>query len=128
MQVDSYAVVAVFTLVGVLMVFTPLCVGQLLRPHNPYREKNMPYECGKDPIGDARGLFDIRLYVLMLAFLIFDVEFVTMVPPILVFREIGWIAFYEILAFVAVLALGLAYLWRHGHLEWVKTISSTKES
>lgn len=119
---EQYAVVAVFSLIGVLMVAVPLVLGKLLRPENPYREKNMPYECGKDPIGEAQSMFDIRIYVLMLAFLIFDVEFVTIVPPLLVMGQIGLVALLEIFAFVGILLLGLAYLWKHGHLEWVKTI------
>lgn len=120
---EQYAVVAVFTLIGIGMVLAPLLIGKLLRPDHPYREKNMPYECGKDPFGEAQSMFDIRIYVLLLAFLIFDVEFVTIVPPLLVLSEVGLTAVLEIFAFVGILILGLIYLWRHGHLEWVKNVS-----
>ena len=121
-MLEQYAVVAVFMLIGTLMVLAPMVIGKLFRPDHPYREKNMPYECGKDPIGEAQSMFDIRIYVLMLAFLIFDVEFVTIVPPLLVLGQVGIRALIEIFMFVGVLLLGLVYLWRHGHLEWVKTI------
>ncbi len=118
----EYAVVVVFMVVGIGMVLAPLVIGKLLRPHNPYPQKNMPYECGKDPFGEAHSMFDIRLYTLMLVYLIFDVEFVTIVPPMLVMANLGVPALLEIFAFIGVLALGLAYLWKHGHLEWVKTV------
>ncbi len=121
-MLNEYAVVAAFTVVGILMVLTPLALGKLLRPENPYREKNMPYECGKDPFGEAQKMFDIRIYVLLLAFLIFDVEFVTIVPPLVVMGQIGLLALVEVFLFVGILALGLVYLWRHGHLDWVKSI------
>ena len=121
-MIEQYGVVVVFTIIGIGMVLAPMTIGKLLRPDHPYREKNMPYECGKDPIGEAQGMFDIRIYVLMLAFLIFDVEFVTIVPPLLVLGQVGLMAVIEIFAFIGVLALGLIYLWRHGHLEWVKSI------
>ncbi|MBI4178396.1 NADH-quinone oxidoreductase subunit A [bacterium] len=118
---EQYLVVAVFAVIGVGMVLAPMVLGKLLRPENPYREKNMPYECGKDPFGPAQSMFDMRVYVLMLAFLIFDVEFVTIVPPLLVMKQVGLQGLIEIFAFVGVLLLGLVYLWRHGHLEWVKS-------
>ena len=119
---EQYAIVAVFILIGTLVVLVPLVLGRLVRPHPPYAQKNMPYEGGKDPMGEAHSMFDIRLYVLMLAFLIFDVEFVTIVPPMLVLGKLGLVALLEVFAFVGVLLLGLVYLWRHGHLEWVKNI------
>ena len=68
----DYHVVLVFLITGAGMVFAPLLLGVLFRPKNSYREKNMPYECGEDPVGDARIRFDMRFYTAALIFIVFD--------------------------------------------------------
>jgi NADH-quinone oxidoreductase subunit A len=78
------------------------------------------YECGEDPVGDTRIRFNIRFYVIALIFLIFDVEVVFLFPWALVYKELGWLAFVEMLVFLAILFVGYAYLWRKGDLDWDK--------
>src|SRR4030095_12152589 len=53
----SYHAVLVFLITGIVMVCTPLVLGALFRPKNPYPEKSMPYECAEDPVGDAQVRF-----------------------------------------------------------------------
>ena len=78
------------------------------------------YECGEDPVGDTRIRFNIRFYVVALIFLIFDVEVVFLFPWALVYKELGWFAFVEMLVFLAILFVGYAYVWRKGDLDWDK--------
>jgi len=112
--------VFIFILLGVVFVAGGLLFSRLLRPHRPYPSKLTTYECGEEPIGDTRIRFNIRFYVVTLIFLIFDVEVVFLFPWALVFRELGWFAFIEMMVFLAILLVGLAYVWRKGDLDWDK--------
>ena len=71
--------------------------------------------------GSSRVQFNIRFYVFALAFIIFDVEAVFLFPWAVVYQDLGLFAFVEGLIFIGILALGLAYLWAKGDLEWVRT-------
>jgi NADH-quinone oxidoreductase subunit A len=81
----------------------------------------MSYECGEIPEGSAWIRFNIRFYVLALIFIIFDVEIVFLLPWAVVFTKLGAFAFIEGIVFIGILAVGLAYVWKKGDLEWVKT-------
>ena len=51
-----------------------------MNPHKTTRVKQMPYESGMDPIGDARQRFDVRFYLVAIVFLLFDVELLFLYP------------------------------------------------
>ena len=108
-------IIAPFVFVGVT-----LFVAGLVRPSKQSAEKVSAYECGENPVGSSWVQFNIRFYVFALAFLIFDVEAVFLFPWAVVFNELGLFAFVEGLIFIAILVLGLAYLWAKGDLEWVR--------
>jgi NADH-quinone oxidoreductase subunit A len=120
-----FANVVVFSLLAILFVFGSLLAGHLLRPRNPTAEKEMIYECGEKPIGQTWYNFNPRFYLISLVFVIFEVEIAFMYPVASVYRYFiergqGMLAFVEIFVFVAILAVGLAYVWAMGDLEWVK--------
>merc|ERR1711964_504791 len=83
------------------------------------KEKSMAYECGEEPVGDTRIKFNTRFYLIALIFLIFDVEIVFLFPWAVVYRKIGMLAFVEMLIFIVILLVGLAYVWAKGDLEWI---------
>ena len=121
----QFANVLLFTATSVLFVFGSLLAGHFLRPHAPTREKSMIYECGEKPIGQAWFNFNPRFYLVALVFVIFEVEIAFMFPVASVYKSFidkgqGLLAFVEIFIFVAILAVGLAYVWAMGDLEWVK--------
>jgi NADH-quinone oxidoreductase subunit A len=91
-----------------------------LRPSRFSEEKLTTYECGEDPVGNAWIQFNIRFYVFALIFVVFDVEAVFLLPWATVFRELGWLAYLEGLAFILILVVALAYVWRKGDLAWVR--------
>lgn len=94
----------------------------LFRPHNPYREKLSPWECGMDPIGDAnKGHVRVHFFIIAILFIVFDVETLFLFPwaVILTDKSISMFAFIEMIIFIIVLAIGLAYAWAKGALEWV---------
>jgi NADH-quinone oxidoreductase subunit A len=80
----------------------------------------MNYECGEEPVGSPWVKFNIRFYMVALGFIIFDVETVFLFPWAVVFKELGLFAFVEMMIFVAILLVGLAYIWAKGDIEWVK--------
>jgi NADH-quinone oxidoreductase subunit A len=68
-------VVCVIALAGIL-----LLAANLFNPIRPGRVKGMPYESGMDPFHDTRRRFDVRFYLLAIAFLVFDVELLFLYP------------------------------------------------
>jgi NADH-quinone oxidoreductase subunit A len=117
-MLTEFGRVLIFFLIGVVFVAAGLIVAWLLRPHRPYPSKLSTYECGEPPIGDTRIRFNIRFYVVALIFLIFDVEVVFLFPWATVYKSLGWFAFVEMLAFLGILFVGYAYVWRNGDLDW----------
>jgi NADH:ubiquinone oxidoreductase subunit 3 (subunit A) len=114
----NWAYVAVFIVAGAVMVVGILLMSRLVYPIHPSREKYATYECGIEPVGDSWHPFAVRYYIFALLFLVFDVEAVFLFPWAVSFRRFGTTGFVEVLLFIAVLAIGLAYAWRKGALEW----------
>ena len=131
---EHYQVALIFLLVGAAMVAAPMLMLTLLRPRKPSVAKEIPYECGVDPIGDAHVCFDLRFYTDALIFVVFDVEAVLMFPWAKVFRTLRdpaghsmtGVALVEGLLFVGVLALGLVYVWVKGDIDWVKSLAEQR--
>src|SRR5262245_37815023 len=119
----QYQVVLVFLLVGIAMIAGPMLLLAIVRPNKPTREKLLPYECGKDPIGDTRIRFDMRFYTTALIFIIFDVEIAFLFPWARVFKEPAFrgTALIEGLVFVGITFLGLVYVSASGDLDWLTT-------
>jgi NADH-quinone oxidoreductase subunit A len=92
-------------------------VNALLSPRDPGAEKDSPFECGLDQAGDAWGAPRLRFSTIAAIFVLFDAEAVLLFAVAEGMRG-RWIAAVEVGAFVAFLALGLAYAWRKGALEW----------
>jgi NADH-quinone oxidoreductase subunit A len=126
-----------FFLGGVGFVVSALLVSRLIRPNQPNAQKLQTYESGETPQGTAWIQFNLRFYVLALVFILFEVEVVFLFPWSVVFANAelisqtggmwGWYAFTEMLIFIFVLVLGLAYAWKMGHLDWVKAKPLTKD-
>ena len=108
--------------------FGTMLVGKFIRPKNPGGLKNEIYECGEPAIGPAWVQFDLRFYVVAILFVVFDVEIAMLYPWAVVYRTLiknglGPAAFWEMLFFFGLLVIGFLYLWRLGHLDWVRTVS-----
>ena len=122
-----YASVVVFILFSFFLVFALLAIAKLLAPRNRHAEKLSSYECGEEPVGSSWLQFNIRFYVVAIAFLIFDVEIAFMFPVTMVMKGLteagmGWFVLAEVLIFILILFIGLVYLWRKGDLDWVKDL------
>lgn len=93
--------------------------------HKRNRNKLGAYECGMEPIGDARGRFSVRFYMVAMLFILFDVEAVFMLPWAVVYRHLPAITgsrffgFWEMLVYLGFVAVGLFYVWKKGILNFV---------
>jgi NADH-quinone oxidoreductase subunit A len=116
--VASYFPILVFLAIAiglsVVMVVIPFIVA-MRRPDN---EKLSAYECGFDPFGDARMVFDVRFYLVAILFIIFDLEIAFLFPWAISLGKIGLYGFWSMMVFLGVLTVGFAYEWKKGALEW----------
>ena len=116
----QFASVFVFALVATGFVLVSILLSRLIQPRLETPGKLLGYECGEEPEGSPWIQFNIRFYMVALAFIVFDVETIFLFPWAVVFGQLGLFAFVEMMIFVAILLVGLAYLWAKGDLEWVK--------
>ncbi len=116
----NFANVLVFLIFGGLFVVLNVGIARILQARNPHPVKLSTYECGELPEGHGWIQFNIRFYVVALVFLIFEVEIVFLFPWATVFKDLGTFAFVEMMIFVFILLVGLAYVWAKGDLEWDK--------
>lgn len=115
---DTYVAVLIGAIAGFILVFSALIGNLILAPKSTSREKSLSYECGMLPIGRAQSQISLRFYLYAILFIIFDVEVVFLFPWAMSFVAIGEFAFWEMMLFIALLALGLGYAWKKGVLEW----------
>jgi NADH-quinone oxidoreductase subunit A len=104
--------------VGVLIPLT-LVLAKLVRPENPNKTKLMAYECGIDPVDNARGRYTVRFYIVAILFVVFDVETIFLFPWAVQFKMLGMFGFIEMMIFLAILVVGYVWIWKKGALEWV---------
>ena len=107
-------------LLGVVMVTASWFVGR----HRNTKVKLDAYECGIQAVGDARGRFSVRFYLVAVLFILFDVEMVFMMPWAAIYRQLPQITgsrffgFWEMLVYLGFVAVGLYYIARKGILNW----------
>ncbi|HYI48001.1 MAG TPA: NADH-quinone oxidoreductase subunit A [Allosphingosinicella sp.] len=99
-------------------VVLPMLVSRLTGANKPYPDKLTEYECGFPAFEDSRAQFDVRFYLVAILFIIFDIEAAYLFPWAVSVFDIGWAAWIAMMIFLAELALGLAYAWKKGALEW----------
>ena len=90
----------------------------LIGQHKPNRTKMSPYECGVVPVGDARGRFSVKFYLVAMLFILFDVEAVFLYPWAVVLHELKMFGFWEMLVYIGIVLVGLFYVWKKGVLDW----------
>src|SRR6476619_7366658 len=106
--------VAIAMAVATLMLGLSYILGKKVRN----RVKDMPYESGMVPTGDARQRFSVKFYLVGMLFILFDIEAIFLYPWVVVFRELKMFAFIEMLVFVVFILSGFFYIWKKGALDW----------
>ncbi len=90
----------------------------LVSPRLRTRIKLSTYESGVPLIDSSHKRVSIQFFVIAMVFILFDVEIAFIFPWALVFKSAGWPLFLEMLVFLAVLAVGYAYIWKKGAFDW----------
>jgi NADH-quinone oxidoreductase subunit A len=114
----SYLPILLLLLVSALNAVMMVMMSHMLNPRRPTPQKDMPYESGMIPLGDTRQRFSVKFYVVAIAFRVFDLETIFLIPWAVVYRDLGAFGFLEGLVFIGVLGVGLLYMWKKGALEW----------
>jgi NADH-quinone oxidoreductase subunit A len=96
----------------------PMLVARLTGAHQPNPEKLSEYECGFPAFEDSRMRFDVRFYLVAILFIIFDLEAAFLFPWAVSLAGTGMVSWIAMMIFLGELALGLAYAWKKGALEW----------
>ncbi len=106
--------VAIAMAVATLMLGLSYLLGKKVRN----RVKDMPYESGIVPIGDARQRFSVKFYLVGMLFILFDIEAIFLYPWAVVYRQLKMFAFFEMLIFVVLILCGFFFIWKKGALDW----------
>lgn len=114
----DYIPVLLILILAVLLAGVLLGISYLLGPKRQAIRKLTPYESGVPPVGDARERFTIRYYLIGALFILFDVESIFLFAWAVVFKELGMLAFIEIIVFFIVILGGYFYVLKKGALEW----------
>ncbi|WP_047150798.1 NADH-quinone oxidoreductase subunit A [Aneurinibacillus tyrosinisolvens] len=115
---NNYFIVVIFLLLGIILPVGALTLARFLRPHNPTEEKRKTYESGVEPVGSSWVQFNVKYYIFALLFVVFDVETVFLYPWAVAYDQLGLFALIEMIIFIVLLVIGLAYAWKKKVLEW----------
>jgi len=114
----TYQALVLMFLVGAIFVGVVLIFSRFAAPHSISPQKFDPYECGIPTKGTTWLQFNVGYYLFAILFLVFDAEIVFLFPWAVVMKQMGIVAFIEILIFIIILGLGLAYAWKKHALTW----------
>lgn len=103
---------------GALLTATMLTLSSLLGRRVRTRRKLSTYECGMPLLDKSRKRISVKFAVIAMVFILFDVEIAFLYPWAVIFRSGGWGLFAEMILFLATLAIGYAYIWKKGALDW----------
>ncbi|MCL4393859.1 MAG: NADH-quinone oxidoreductase subunit A [Chloroflexi bacterium] len=123
-MLDRYGIVGLFAVLAVVFPAVPLLLSWIIRPKKPNKSKKTTYECGlefEDFPEEAQNVwvqFRVQYYIFALIFVVFDIEVVYLYPWAVAYSTLGAFALVEMLIFLGILILALAYAWRNGLLEW----------
>jgi NADH-quinone oxidoreductase subunit A len=115
---EAYFPVLVQAILAMVLAAGLLTVSRLLGKRVRNRVKDMPYESGIVPTGDARQRFSVKFYLVGMLFILFDIEAIFLYPWAVVYREFRMVAFLEMLVFVILILSGFFYIWKKGALDW----------
>ena len=124
---DLYFPVLVQALVAMALAAGLLTASYALGKRVRNKIKDMPYESGITPTGDARHRFSVKFYLVAMLFILFDIEAIFLYPWVVVYRELRMFAFVEMLVFVIMTLSGFFYIWKKGALDWAEPDRSRRK-
>lgn len=109
---------AVAVILSTAFVVLPMIAARLTGSSKPNPEKLAEYECGFPAFEDSRAQFDVRFYLIAILFIVFDLEAAFLYPWAVALGGIGFAGWAAMMVFLVELAVGFAYAWKKGALEW----------
>lgn len=100
--------------IGAALVALSFVIGRRVKN----KVKDMPYECGISPTGDARQRFSVKFYLVAMLFILFDIEAIFLYPWAVVYKQLKMFGFLEMLTFVVLILAGFFFIWKKGVLDW----------
>jgi len=126
-SLSTYYPIFIYLVVVIGFAVSAVVVAHMIAPKKLTPVKQMPYESGMDPIGDARQKFDVKFYLIAILFLVFDVELLFLYPwaaaayqegPGIIPAGFRDIVFWEVQAFLLTVVVAYVYAWRRGVFRW----------
>ena len=121
-DLSQYLPILIFLAVALglssVIVLLPMGVSKLTGTDKPNADKNSEYECGFPAFEDPRSQFDVRFYLVAILFIVFDLEAAFLFPWAVSLKLTGWAGWLTMMVFLGELAIGLAYAWKKGALDW----------
>jgi NADH-quinone oxidoreductase subunit A len=122
-SLSDYLPIALMFVVAAGFAGGNVLLSQLVGQHKATRTKTMPYECGKDPVGNAHERFSVKFFLVAMVFILFDIELIFLLPWAVVFRDfvtnhLGLLIYAEMMTFVVLLLVGYVYVLKKGLFEW----------
>ncbi len=119
--IGDYLPILILIIIGTLLAMTLVGLSWILGPKPLGAAKLSPYECGVEPVGDARERFPVKYYLIAMLFILFDIETIFLYPWAITFKS-GIVPqmfeLVEMVIFIAILAVGYIYIWKKGALNW----------
>ena len=116
---SAYLYAGIMLAAGFGFVFVATTASYLIAPRKRTKEKLQTYESGETPIGSAWVQYPLGFYIFALLFVAFDVDIVFIISWAVIFKQLSFFGFFEILIFIIILALSLAYAWKKGVIRWI---------
>ena len=115
-----YLPLLIHTVVAATIAVAIVTLSYLVGQHKANRAKMSPYECGVQPVGDVRGRFSVKFYLVAMLFILFDVEAIFMYPWAILLRKLRMFGFWEMVVYIGIVLVGFFYIWKKGVLDWNK--------
>jgi NADH-quinone oxidoreductase subunit A len=119
MILTRYLVIGLVLCMAVAFALLPIIAMNILAPRKKSASKADTYECGVLPTGETWVRFRIQYYIYALLFVVFDIETIFLYPWAAAYGGLGLFALIEMVIFLGMLVVGLAYAWSRGVLRWV---------
>ena len=114
----EYIPVLLFLLVAIAFGGGTIGLSSIIVPRRRNPVKMSSYECGVEPVGDARERFSVKFYLVAVLFILFDIEAVFLYPWAVTFHQLGLYGLIEMVLFIVILLVGYLYLLKKRALEW----------
>ena len=119
MTLPAYLPILFLVIVSGVFAVASVIVAAKLSPGRWTAAKRVAWECGIVPEQEStRERFPVQFYLVAMLFIVFDIETVFLYPWAVAYDELAVFGLVEMGAFIVILLVAYAYVWKRGGLEW----------